>query len=286
MPNLDRFESMFRAASRELFRYDPTRIESVLVLTDRDEAGSRAFGESVRGFLSVLTGGDEPSWRDVHGSEFSTAGELLDLVHAQAPSLICTYRNLHSGAWRWPYSLGTHLDVLTQHTHVPVMVLPHPDAERAAGHAMKDTNTVMAITDHLSGDARLVNFGLRFTDRGGTLWLTHVEDQHAFDRYIEVIAEIPEIDTETSRALLHDRLLKGPSEYIESCATVVRDEGLPVTIEHVVRFGRRLSEYRSLIEEHEVDLLVLNTKEEDQLAMHGMAYELAVELRQIPLLML
>ncbi len=31
---------------------------------------------------------------------------------------------------------------------------------------------------------------------------------------------------------------------------------------------------------------VLNTKDEDQLAMHGIAYALAVELRQIPLLML
>ena len=35
-----------------------------------------------------------------------------------------------------------------------------------------------------------------------------------------------------------------------------------------------------------VDLLVMNTKDEDQLAMHGLAYPLAVELRQIPLLML
>ena len=57
-------------------------------------------------------------------------------------------------------------------------------------------------------------------------------------------------------------------------------------VEHLVVFGSHLSEYKRLIEEHEVDLLVLNTKDEDQLAMHGMAYALAVELRQIPLLML
>ena len=38
--------------------------------------------------------------------------------------------------------------------------------------------------------------------------------------------------------------------------------------------------------EHGVDLVVLNTKDEDQLAMHGLAYPLAIELRQIPLLML
>lgn len=30
----------------------------------------------------------------------------------------------------------------------------------------------------------------------------------------------------------------------------------------------------------------MNTKDEDQLAMHGLAYPLAVELREIPLLML
>ena len=30
----------------------------------------------------------------------------------------------------------------------------------------------------------------------------------------------------------------------------------------------------------------MNTKDEDQLAMHGLAYSLAIELRAIPLLML
>ena len=50
--------------------------------------------------------------------------------------------------------------------------------------------------------------------------------------------------------------------------------------------GHRLSEYKRLIGEHEVDLLVMNTKDAEQHAMHGMAYPLAVELRDIPLLML
>jgi hypothetical protein len=49
---------------------------------------------------------------------------------------------------------------------------------------------------------------------------------------------------------------------------------------------RRLGEYRRLITEHRVDLLVFNTLDDDQLAMHGLAYPLAAELRQIPLLML
>ncbi len=50
--------------------------------------------------------------------------------------------------------------------------------------------------------------------------------------------------------------------------------------------GDRVEEYRRLVEDHRVDLLVLNTLDGDQLAMHGQAYPLAVELRGIPLLML
>ena len=50
--------------------------------------------------------------------------------------------------------------------------------------------------------------------------------------------------------------------------------------------GHRLSEYRRLIEAHAVDLLIMNTKDDDQLAMHGMVYPLTVCLRDIPLLML
>ena len=46
------------------------------------------------------------------------------------------------------------------------------------------------------------------------------------------------------------------------------------------------SDYRRLIAERNVKLLVMNTKDEDQLAMHGLAYPLSVELRDTPLLLL
>ena len=50
--------------------------------------------------------------------------------------------------------------------------------------------------------------------------------------------------------------------------------------------GHHLDDLTRLIEERKADLLVLNTKDEDQLAMHGMAYPLAVELTTTPILML
>ena len=53
-----------------------------------------------------------------------------------------------------------------------------------------------------------------------------------------------------------------------------------------MKLGHLLADYRELVVENEIDLLVMYTKDEEQLAMHGIAYPLAVELRSTPLLML
>lgn len=286
MTKVDQFESMFRSASREFFKYERVNIESVLIVTDRDEVKAKLFGEQTRQFLKVISDDDKVRWRDVNGSEFQTAGELMALVEFAAPSIICTYRNLHSTAWKWPYSLGTHVDLLTQHTDIPVMLLPHPDAERSARHAMENTDTVMAIADRLAGDHLLVNYAVRFTENSGTLWLTHVEDETTFDRYMDVISKIPSIETDEARKDVREQLMREPRDYIGDCVSVLLEAGTHLQVEHLITFGHHLAEYKRLIEQHEIDLLVLNTKDEDQLAMHGIAYALAVELRQIPLLML
>ena len=50
--------------------------------------------------------------------------------------------------------------------------------------------------------------------------------------------------------------------------------------------GHHLKQYRSLVEENQIELVVINTKDDDQLAMHGMAYSLSVEMTEVPLLLL
>ena len=104
MTNVDQFESMFRSASREVFVYERVNIESVLVVTDLDELEARLFGDRVRKFLTVISEDEKVRWRDVGGSEFQTAGELVSLIESAAPDIICTYRNLHSSAWKWSYT--------------------------------------------------------------------------------------------------------------------------------------------------------------------------------------
>ena len=285
MTKLDQFESVFLAADKTALRYEKLAVEHVLVVSDLDGDAAGELSSRVQTFLSVIDD-DSTRWTRLDGEGFSSVKQLLDNVDAQAPDLIVTYRHLHSSAWQWPHSLGEYLDVLTQATRVPVVVLPHPDAALALPHTLENTDRVMAITDHLSGDHRLVNYALGFTQPGGSCWLTHVEPMSVFDRYMDVIAKIPEIDTESARELIERQLLKEPRDYVESCRRQIAEQQLTCEIGEIVTIGRRLGEYRRLITEHRVDLLVINTMDDDQLAMHGLAYPLAVELRQIPLLML
>ncbi len=285
MTKIDQFQSAFLAADKTVLHYEKLAVEHVLVVSDLDGDAAEALSTHVRSFLAVVDG-DRTRWARLDGGGFSSVKQLLDTVNELAPDLVVTYRHLHSTAWQWPHSLGEYLDVLTQATRVPVVVLPHPDAARALPHTLKHTQRVMAITDHLSGDDRLVNYALGFTGTGGRCWLTHVEPQAGFDHYMDVISKIPEIDTESARELIEKQLLKVPRDYIASCRRQIAELHLPCEIGEIVTMGRRLGEYRRLITEHRVDLLVINTMDDDQLAMHGLAYPLVVELRQIPLLML
>ena len=61
---------------------------------------------------------------------------------------------------------------------------------------------------------------------------------------------------------------------------------MPIELKCIVEFGRYLKQYRQHIEKESADLLVIHSKDEDQLAMHGLAYPLAIELREIPILMI
>ena len=225
-------------------------------------------------------------WAVVTGDQYGNIADLLGLVERHRPDLVVTYRHLQSDAWKWPFSLGEHLDVLTQAAGSPVFVLPHPTAGGAMEHALVNTDVVMAVTDHLTGDDELVNWSVRFTAPGGVLWLTHIENERNFEHFMTVVGKIPSIDTDHARETVLAQLLKEPADYIDSCKTVLEASELSIDVQPMVQVGHRLEEYKRLIDEHKVDMLVMSTKDEYQAAMHGLAYPLAVELREIPLLLL
>ena len=281
MDKVDQFESVFRSADKERFHYQRRDIRSVLVVTDLDRGAAPTVEAEVRGVTSAL---GDANYVTITGDEFTSPRDLLDVVERQRPDLIATYRCLHSPAWRWVFSLGAHVDVLTQATSTPVLLLPHP--ERETGPLSGRTDRVMAVTDHLSGEQALVNAALALVDPGGTLYLSHVEDDAVFKRFMDVIGRVPEIDTDLARERIGAQLLKEPSDYIRSVTEELTAGQVECSVEQVVTMGHHVNEYRTLVEEKRVDLLVMNTKDEDHSAMHGLAYPLAVELRDVPLLML
>lgn len=286
MSKLDQFESAFKSAAKQRYRFSDLAINKVVVVTDLEAEASQRFGDDVREFLGVVTDKDNAEWLVQSTLAGDDVGDLLALVEEHRPDVVCTYRNLHGRARRFPFSLGAHVDVLTQATTTPVLLLPGPSEEGRLSPSCRGTQRVMVLTDHLQGSDAMINYGVHFASRSGELCLAHLEDDATFERYIETIAKIPSIDTDNARATIGKQLLKEPRDYIDSvrAALNVKMPDLAITTE--IAMGHRIADCKRLIESHAIELVVLMSKDEDQLAMHGLAYPLAVELRSTPLLML
>lgn len=283
MTNIDQFESLFKKADKAQFALEEVDLDTMLVLSDADAAQTEVFMGQVIDFLDTTLLTKEINWHRMCGNEHRAVSEVVQRIEELKPDLVCTFRNLHAPATDYPYSLGVYLDVLSQATDIPVLVLPSPHRSAAIPTS---TRSVMAIADHLTGDHHLVSYAARLVTPNGKLLLTHVEDQTVFERYMDVIGKISSIDTDAARESIQEQLLNEPRDYIRSCAQVIAQSDMPITVEELVTFGHSLVDYKHLIEQHHVDLLVLNTKQQDQLAMHGLAHPLCVELRDTPILML
>ncbi|MEO1999477.1 MAG: hypothetical protein ABGZ17_29880 [Planctomycetaceae bacterium] len=280
---IDEFESMFKRAEREMFSYVDIPIETVAIVTDGTEDACQRVRSDLIAFQSRLE--SVTNWRMITGSDYSNVSELLELINQDRTDLIVTYRHLHERAPIPQHSLGVYLDVLTQMTTIPVLVLPGTSLEPRS-LAGRVCNRVMVVTDHISGDSRLINYGARMCTAGGTVWLCHVEDDLTFRRYTEAIGRIPEIDTDLAEILIDRQLTKDASDFINTCIEELNANGPHALYQAEIQRGHHLRVYRSMIDAHDTDLLVTNTKDEGQLAMHGTTYSLSIELLDVSMLLL
>ena len=281
MPDhIDEFQSMFRRADKQQFSYVNVPIESVTLVSDGTQEQAELVQTDVRRFIRAL--GAVRTWRIITGDDYQTVAELLSLIDEQQTDLLVTHRHLQESSLVPQHTLGVYLDVLTQTTSIPVLVLPNNPVQVAT----RDCDRVMVVADHISGDNRLINYGVVMCREGGSVWLCHVEDDLVFERYMQAIDRIPEIDSGDARILIENQLLKEASDFIEECSKVIQTSGPNISVQPYVGRGHHLRGYRQLIQDHDIDLLVLNTKDDDQLAMHGRAYSLSVELADISMLLL
>ena len=289
MLRIDEFESLFRAAHKEGFRLQPPPLRHVLLVDDL-EASQAEPREALRGalerWLKPLRLQEPPRIEATGIGAFEGIEALLRHVQQHAPDLVVTYRNLGTDAWRWHYSLGAWVSALMRATDRAVLLLPHPREDTELGWKDAGLDDVLVLTGHLTGDHRLVNWGVRMTAPGGRLHLAHLEDDVLFARYMHAIERIGDIDTETARQRLAERLLQEPRDYAESCRQVLQRQRGDLELCVHVGWGHRIEDYRALKERTKADLLVLPTLEEGGvLAMRGAVYVLAVELTRIPLLL-
>lgn len=281
--SIDEFESMFRRAEREPYVFAEVAVHRVTLVTDKNEAQADSLAAEAAAFLPAL--GPPAEFQRIVGGDYSNVGELLERLARTETGLVVTHRHLQETAFIPQHSLGVYVDVLTQATTFPVLLLPGSAAEPAS-LAGRVCRRVMVVTDHISGDNRLINYGVWLCGGGGELWLSHVEDDIVFERYMHTIERIPEIETAQARRLIGEQLLKDAQDFIDTCLAELQHKRPDVTVRPHVGMGHHLREYRRLVDTHDIDLVVANTKDKDQMAMHGMTYSLSIEMPDVPMLLL
>lgn len=285
MPDkIDEFESLFKSADKPTLRYQPPTLKTVVVVTDTGRDETDRLLAAVRKFLRVIDG-DDTSWFAVGGGDYKTVAGLVERVSARDPGLIVTYRHLHDSDREPTFSLGAYLEELIKKMPMAVLVLPG-DTDAAHYALGAHTSSVMVVTDHITGQGRLVSCAAALTEPGGTLTLVHIEDDATLQRYVNAISKIPAIETDLAEANLRQQLLKEPGDYITSCEEVLRRAGVNIELKRAVELGHTLTDYRRLIAEHRVDLLVMNAETEDQRSMMDKTHVMTSEFREVPLLLL
>jgi len=281
---LDDFDSVFRSAVKDRFQFAPPEPRLGLLITDLSQTDAAGMEAGVRAYLAQA-GGATMRWRTLHEEEYDRVSRVLEIVLETSPDLIVSYRHLKLRDTKLHHSLGAYVDTLTQSTEVPVLLLPSPrsgDRDRLS----TPPHRVLVITDHLTGDDRLANWGVHMCAEGGTLFLAHVEDAGTFERYSGIVGMIPDLDTETTTGRIREKLLARPTDYIRTIVEALQGHGIEERIVPIVTMGHALSDYRRLVDEHDIELLILNTKDERQLAMSGMGYAISVEFQDRPMLLL
>lgn len=285
MRDLGEFESVFKRALRDQFQYESLDIAKAVLITDLPEDAVPAYTEKVKGFLDPEFPRTSYTLTALAGNAWSNWEDLRQLLKEEQPDLVITYRLLKVPKLDHFTSLGVYVDTLTQVSDYPVLLLPNPrrpDYEHAPWHLAN----VLVATEHMYANHSLVNYGIRFTPEKHTLMLCHVEDQDTFNYFLKAIEKIPELDNDIAREKVAEQLVAMPRHFAESVAAEIEAHRKDIVLESVIEFGHLIANYRDLLQRTPISLMVFTTKDDTQLAMHSLGYSLAVEFRNMPVLLI
>lgn len=285
MDSLHIFESVFRRAIRDQYEYGKVEIRTVLLLTDLEPVQLTDFEAGVFEFLANALEGQNYRLERLEGKDFSNWSDLKARVEAIHPDLIISYRLLRIPD-QITNSLGVYIDALSQSTEYPILIMPNP---RFYGKFVPEDPqqiTVLVATEHLYADHRLVNYAVGISEPGGRLILAHIEDEDTFNYYMKAIGRIPEIHTEAAKEHLKEQLVEVPRYYMESVKEALQDARPDLEVRFEVGLGHLITSYTELVKKHKVDILVVQTKDDTQMAAHSLGYSLAIEFIKMPVLLI
>lgn len=282
---IDEFSSIFRSADKPQFEFSPPRVEKVMLISGFEGILGEKFETRIRSFVESANPHERIQWEVSHGRRPGNRQEFLHQIEECEVDMVVIQRNLFDEIVDPRYGLGVYVELLTQELSIPVLVVPKPVSEyfEKATDKLED---VILVSDHVTGDHNLVNWAIHFVHDSGTLTIAHVEPRLMFERYMEAISKISVIDTDLAEQEIKKELLKEAKDYIDRCRGVLIKKKPDLHVKEHVVFGHQVETYKKILGDHDYKLLVINSKDEKQIAMRGLAYSLAVEFSSMAMLLL
>ncbi len=137
MDKLDEYESVFRSSNKERFVYEGVSLHSAVLVTDLSKEQTQELHAKILRYFGDVHKGDKLEWVLWGREDYSDLRDLLEKLNDLNPDLVVTSRCLTEVDKNPPYSLGVYLDVLTQVTKYPILVLPDSQSaefEKAMDH--------------------------------------------------------------------------------------------------------------------------------------------------------
>jgi hypothetical protein len=277
MLKMDHFASIFRAADKELLLISEVLLSKVVLVTDVSREESLEIWERWKGILPndvELVLFDQETSRSL--------SNLVQRIDTLGCDLIITYRCLHSDAWKYPFAIGSHVEVLTQVSSCPVLLMPDP---RENMDPFTDASLIMLMSGDLSQEGELVGLACGIRGKEAEIILTQLEDNFAMKRLLSLISKIPQIDTDVAERAIFERIEREAEEWVNRCSDLLSQRENPPKITHMLLHEPTIEDCVQLMRNTKPDMLVINTKDDEQLAIHGLAYPLMVQFRNLPLLL-
>ena len=158
---IEKFESRFKSAYKEPYTYEDIELSKIAVISKEDSTRAEQIQKISSKLMPKYL--EQYQWSFICENNFGSVKEALAKLEEQKPDLIIMERNIKVSEESLVYGLSPYVETITQVTTTPVLILPNMDLEQLSKR-IKNCDCVMAETDRLTGDSRLINWAVNFVE--------------------------------------------------------------------------------------------------------------------------